>query len=99
MMGIVRNKNGRFVGQVKDGIFIKTVYGTRHMLKEPMAWAIDKDIFDSVIAPNCGAIHIIDTENGKRYICGVKTFTANRKLLNRKHGDQYYLELVYWSVK
>jgi hypothetical protein len=96
---IVKNKQGRFVGQIVDRVFIKEVYGNKHMLREPMAWAIDCDIFDRVIFPNCLSIHIIDKDTGYRYICGKNTFREHSKRINRKFGDQYYLELVYWLVR
>ena len=94
----VRNKSGRYVGHIEGGIFFKEVYGTKHMLRNPVAWAIDCDIFDKVLANLCNYIRITDKENKKEYNCNVKTFREHGQKLNRKHGDQYYLELIYWSV-
>ena len=96
---IVRNNSGKVVGRIEDKVFIKEVYGSKHMLRMPVAWAIDCDIFDRVISPLCFSIHIIDKESGKRFIAGVKTFREKYQRLNRKHGDQYYLELIYWKVQ
>ncbi|KKN59288.1 hypothetical protein LCGC14_0543870 [marine sediment metagenome] len=96
---IVRNKEGRLVGRILDRVFVKELYGNRHMLRRPIAWAIDCDIFDRVIVPNCNSIHIIDKDTGHKYICSVKTFQEKRGKLNRKYGSQYYLELVHWVVQ
>ena len=96
---IVRNKSGQIVGRIEDRAFIKEVYGSRHMLRQPAAWAIDCDIFDRAIAPLCFAIHIIDKETGHKYICGIQTFCEKRQKINRKFGEQYYLELIYWKVQ
>lgn len=95
---LVRNKQGRLVGKIENKVFIKELYGHKHMLRKPIAWAIDCDIFDRVIKPNCYSIHIIDKDTGSKYICGVETFKQNCQRLNRKYGDQYYLELVHWKV-
>ena len=95
----VRNKQGRVVGQILDRVFVKEVYGNKHMLRQPIAWAIDCDIFDRVVAPNCLSIHIIDKDTGYRYICGVPSFREKSVRINRKYGDQYYLELVHWIVR
>ena len=96
---LVRNKQQQVVGRIEDKIFVKEAYGHTHMLRQPMAWAIDCDIFDLIIVPNCFSIHITDKDTGKKYICGVETFKEKRQKLNRKFGEQYYLELVYWKVQ
>ena len=95
----VRNKVGQMVGRIEDRTFIKEVYGHTHMLRQPIAWAIDCDIFDRVIVPNCYSIHIIDKDTSRKYICGVETFKEQKHKLNRKFGEQYYLELIYWKVQ
>lgn len=96
---IVRNKQGQIVGRIEDRIFIKEVHGHIHMLRKPIAWAIDRDIFNLVIAPNCFSMLIVDKDTNKKYICGVETFKEKRQRLNRKFGEQYYLELVHWKVQ
>lgn len=96
---IVRNKQGSMVGRIENKVFVKEVYGNKHMLRKPLAWAIDCDVFDSVVKPLCYSIHIIDRDTGVRYICGVQTFRDNCRKLNRKFNPQYYLELVHWRVR
>lgn len=99
MQSVVRNKQGSVVGQINNRIFIKQVHGNKHMLRQPMAWAIDADIFDRAIKPNCLSIHIIDRDTGYKYVTGVKTFNEKKKVLDRGHNPQYYLELVHWIVR
>ncbi len=96
---IVRDRQGLIVGQVENRIFIKRVYGSKHMLRQPMAWSIDADIFDRVIVPNCYSIHIVDRETGTTYITDVKSFTKNKQTLDRGHGKQYFLELIHWQAQ
>ena len=96
---IVRNKQGRVVGKIQDKVFLKEAYGNKHMLRKPIAWAIDCDIFDRVVKPLCYSIQITDKDTGHKYIVGVKTFNENKQKINRKYGDQYYLELIHWQVR
>jgi len=96
---IVRNRQGSIVGRLENHIFIKEVHGNKHMLRQPIAWAIDADIFDRVIVPNCWSIHILDRDTGTRYVAGVKTFQENKQTLDRGHGKQYFLELIHWQVR
>lgn len=96
---IVRNKAGSIVGRIDSRVFYKEVHGNRHMLRKPLAWAIDVDVFDRVVVPLCSQIQITDKDTGYRYICGVNTFKDKHQTLNRKFGDQYYLELVHWRVQ
>lgn len=96
---IVRNVGGLIVGRVENRIFIKEVHGTKHMLRQPMAWAIDADLFDRVVVPNCSAIHIVDRGTGTRYITAVTTFQDKRQTLDRGYGKQYFLELIYWQAQ
>ena len=98
MEAIVRTKKGAMAGRIEDKIFIKEVYGSKHMLRNPMAWSIDADIFDSVISRNCISIHVLDRETQTRYIIGVDTFRQNKGILNRGHGKQYYLDMAFWRL-
>ncbi len=95
---IVTNKAGRMVGKIEDRVFIKFVVGSKHMLRMPMAWAIDADIFDKVVAPHCSVIRIVDTETGTMYSAPVSLFKTFRMKMNRQSGEQYYLTLVRWEV-
>ena len=96
---IVRNRQGIMIGQINDRHFLKDVYGSKHMLHKPMAWAIDADIFDRVIAHNCHTIRITDRETRTRYDVSVKVFRENCQTLDRGHGKQYFLELIYWQAR
>lgn len=96
---IVKGTHGKTVGFIQDRVFSKEVYGSKHMLRKPMAWAIDADIFDRVISPNCYSIQVIDLETRAKYIVGVNAFKNKCQTLDRKWGKQYYLELVHWQVR
>jgi len=96
--GLVTNKSGKVVGKIANRVFSKQVKGSIHMLKIPMAWAIDADVFDKVVARTCSTIQITDIETRTMYTVAVKVFGSFRMKLNRRAGDQYALPLVRWEV-
>ena len=95
----VCNKQGVMVGTIDGRVFTKYVHGSKHMLRQPAAWAIDADVFDRVIVPNALTMKYIDLDTHRVYTCSVNTFITLRKELDRGHNRQYYLELVHWNVK
>ncbi len=95
---IVRNKQGLMVGYIENKMFLKELYGSKHMLRKPIGWAIDQDIFDRVVSTQCYSVRIVDKETNRKYTAGVETFRKYAKLLDRKYNKQYVLELVHWNV-
>jgi hypothetical protein len=88
-----------FIGYLQGDQFIKPVYGSKHQLKCPPAWAIDAEVFDQEVKPCASEIVIFDRETGSRYIASVKNFDAKRKSIDRGFGRQYYLPLSYWKLE
>jgi len=89
--------NGKCIGELKDGVFYKTVVGHRHQLRHPPAWAIQADVFDKLIKPNATKIVIKDKESGIEYHCSVESFCRLRGELDRGFGRQYFLTLNHWE--
>lgn len=90
---IVQNRR---VGVIEDGIFTKNVKGSKHVLFSPLAWCLDKDSYDSVVKPNSSFIRIYDKETGTTWETTVADFDAKKKILDRGHGEQYYMLLKDW---
>jgi hypothetical protein len=90
---------GRVVGQIDGTTFIKSVHASTHQLQRPQAWAIDAVIFDEEIKPNCVYILISDQETDNKYRCTVETFDKFKGVLDRGHGQQYYLTLNHWHIE
>ncbi len=88
---------GRVIGVIEGNTFTKTVHGSKHQVRSPPAWAIDAEVFDREIKPNCRQILIIDRETNNRYRTSVDTFDYKKKAFDRGYGRQYYLTLNYWS--
>lgn len=92
----IRVKN-KTIGFLEHGCFLKPVIGSKHMLREPPAWAIDADAFDNWVKPNAKEIIVTDTEAEIRYRVSVETFDRLKVELDRGHGRQYFLTLNYWT--
>lgn len=92
----VRVKN-KTIGFIDRGYFLKPVIGSKHMLREPPAWAIDADAFDNWVKPNAREIIVTDTEAKIRYRVLVETFDRLKVELDRGYGRQYFLVLSHWT--
>ena len=88
---------GRTIGFLENGCFLKPVVGSKHMLREPPAWAIDADAFDEGVKPNAKQIIVTDAEAKIRYRVSVETFDQLKQQLDRGFGRQYYLTRNYWT--
>ena len=90
--------HGEFYGYIEGNVYVKEVYGSRHKLRMPEAWAFDAETFDKLIRPSCSEIVVIDRETGKRYRSTMKNFVENKGEIDRKYGRQYFMILSYWGV-
>lgn len=91
--------NGKVIGYFKGNKFIKQVYGSKHKLRTPEAWAIDANAWDSEVKTKAEEFIVVDKETGNEYHCSIKTFDTLKKRLDRGFGPQYYLTLTKWNVR
>jgi hypothetical protein len=91
--------NNTVIGYIQNSQFIKSVDGSKHMLRCPPAWAIDAEAFDNEIKSHVSEIIIQDRETGNRYITSVLNFDKRKKAIERGFGKQYYLPLSDWKVE
>jgi len=89
----------KIVGYIEGRKFIKSVTGSKHKLRCPLAWAIDAEVFDREVEPNATEIVIIDKETGIKYHVSVETFDRLKGELDRGFGRQYFLMLNHWQVE
>jgi hypothetical protein len=93
----IKLKDGRAIGWIENGRFIKPVMGSKHRLNQPPAWAIDADVFERQIKPNAKEIIIWDFETDILYISSVYNFDIHKGVLDRGFGRQYFLRLNRWN--
>jgi hypothetical protein len=95
----VKLPNGKVIGRFEENKFIKEVYGSKHKLRYPSAWAIDAEAFDKEVKFNATDIVVIDRETDTKYHVSVETFDRLKGELDRGWGRQYFLTLGNWQVQ
>lgn len=86
------------IGQVIDGVFVKTVAASKHFLLRPRAIALDlQSLLD---AQHAGAtrVAITDCETRKVYSAPVSLVFESGFRFNRGFGNQIALDLTYWRI-
>ena len=81
----------KIVGHIENGIFYKPVIGSKHMLRQPPAWAVDAEVFDNEVMAKATEIVVIDKETSIEYSTSVESFNRQKGELDRGFGRQYYL--------
>lgn len=90
--------SGQVIGSVEGDTFTKRVKASRHMLRQPPAWALDDAALRDLAARGVTRIVYIDTETGRTYRTTVDTFASKGRPFNRNYGAQVLLTLGYWSI-
>lgn len=65
---------GRHVGEVVQGVFQKTIIGSRHILRVPPSIAISVESLELAERAGAREIQIRDSETGRLYTCTVEHF-------------------------
>ncbi len=89
----------KVVGYIEGNTFFKPVLGSRHKLRNPPAWAIDAEVFDTQVKPNTVEMVVIDRETGTEYHISTELFDRLKGKLNRGFGRQYFLTLKHWETE
>jgi len=89
---------GRVVGQVRGGVFHKTVRGSTHMLRRPPAWALDVGSLLEAERLGAKSVQLHDTESGNRYHASVAQIRRQGFTFDRGHGRQVGMALNLWTV-
>ena len=103
----VYNKKGQITGVIEFGTLIKrNVDPDRHQLKQPPAYAIDKDHLDRLVelagqgSRNCVNYGVeINTITGEIWRAPIGEFLMNGIHIERGDGNQVALPLNRWHVR
>lgn len=90
--------SGQVIGTIEGDAFTKRVKSSKHMLRQPPAWALDDAVLRDLAARGVTRIVYLDTETGRAYRTTVAEFTGKGRLFNRGAGAQVFLTLGYWSI-
>ena len=96
MPEIVRAQDGKIIGHIEGGVFLKRVKASVHQLQRPPGWAIDCKAFWDHIRFQCSTIRIEDIESGTVYEIDTKVFDRQKVYFDRKFGAQYFCPMKYW---
>jgi len=95
ILGTIIHVNGRTIGQVINGAFVKDIK-TRHMLTTPPAIANDIQALHD--AERAGAVYCVftNTDTGIVYRAQISKIWALGKRINFGYGEQIMLTLSHW---
>ena len=93
------NERGQVAGTVRDGRLLKSgLDPTKHQLKYPPAWAIDKKHVQWMGDNSTWGVEIT-TIAGDVWCAPIGHFLLYGKEIERGEGIQVALPLNYWTVK
>lgn len=90
--------SGKVIGQVKDGVFRKSISSKKHFLQKPPAIAFDVVSIKDAEMYGAETIDVLDKDTGKHYTTSIKKLWEFGFLFDRGSGEQVALRLPYWKV-
>lgn len=93
----LRGADGKVYGSLVHRTLQKRVQGSKHLLRQPPAIAIDARLYDAY-RTRFDAIEVVDTETGRVYRLPAERFDALRFELERGYGRQYAVPLHSWQT-
>lgn len=90
--------NGKAIGRVADGVFVKRVQASKHFLQRPPAICLDLQSLADAEKAGARRVEITDTETGRVYRADVRTIRTHGQRIDRGHGAQLAIALGKWAV-
>lgn len=98
ILGTVIRANGRIVGQVIDGVFVKDVSSSKHFLRTPEAIAYSLDTLHAAEAAGAVWLDVLDTDTGTHYRASLAMMWDKGRNFDYGFGSQRYLCLSFWAL-
>ena len=95
--GEVIKVNGRTVGQVYNGVFVKDVSSRKHFLHNPEAIAYTIDTLHAAQRAGAEYCQVLDTDTGIIFKASIAKIWDMGKKFNYGWGDQIYLTVQNWN--
>lgn len=83
----------KVIGEVRDGVFSKSVRGSVHFLQRPPSIGWDVSALRDAEAAGARSVLVVDRETGREYRAPLGTVWAKGFRVNRGWGDQWALPL------
>lgn len=90
---------GQVAGEVIGDTLVKIVRSSIHMLRKPLAWAMDTALLVQAGAIGAIRVQLHDRDTGDIYYAPLDAFWIHGVGINRGYGDQIALPLKYWRVE
>jgi hypothetical protein len=87
----------KVIGRVKGDTFLKSIKGSKHMLRKPPAIAISIDALDQAQAAGAVRVKVTDQESGTTYTATIEHLREDGFEFDRGYGPQIGLVLDGWS--
>ncbi|GIV15859.1 MAG: hypothetical protein KatS3mg022_1294 [Armatimonadota bacterium] len=92
--------DGRHSGCVlEQGILKRRVQASRHQLRQPPAWAFERNILEQAHEAGASLVEICDVETGITYTAPLATLWQKGIRIQRGHGEQIALPLNLWHTE
>jgi len=97
---VVRNSEGRVIGNKENGVFIKPVKRSKHFMRCLQSWGLDCKTFDNEIATDCKKIIYADSESGDMLTISTNDFRLHSfKRQFRGYSEQYFVQDKFWHLQ
>lgn len=83
--------------EIVGEVLRKSAKGSKHMLRKPPAWGVQKEIIDHH-RDQLKSIEITDTETNQVYTVEFANFCYKSFEQDRGFGTQYFLVLRHWTL-
>ena len=94
----LRTDDGVVVAHLVNGILVKKVRESRHMLRSPKAWSFDKSIILTAQKHGARTIRVEAGDTGKVYEVSMKRFMEKAMPIRRGFNSQLALVLKFWDT-
>jgi len=92
----IHRADGKRVGKVKGQIFYKSVKSSRHLLRHPVAWAVDISSLEEAKQAGATMVQIRETETGAIFQSSISDIESKGFTFDRGCGSQIGLRLEDW---
>jgi len=92
----IHRADGKRIGKVKGQVFYKSVKSSRHLLRHPIAWAIDESSLEEAKQAGAIMVQIRDIETGAIFRSLISDIETKGFTFNRGCGLQIGLRLEDW---
>ncbi len=89
----------RVIGTITGDTFTTKRAASKHMLRKPPAWAIDRAPLQRLASQGVTTVVVHDTEGRLVYTASIADFARHGFVIDRGYGVQAALKLGHWRIE